>query len=196
MSVGIIADTADKYHIAEEYDRESLAIFQELDIRMGVAICLNNLGYLAYRQHQYARARDLYQQGLALRREIDDQRGISIALENLGMVACASGEYAQAREYLRDALRLAVEIRATPCIVETLVSVATLWAKEGKTERAVELLGVALAHPAIDSEYAVTGQTLLRDLQAVLPREVFEAAWARKKETPFERVVEEVMQRI
>lgn len=197
INLGLIAAAAaDKYSQAEKYYRESLAIFRALDVRMGMAICLNNLGYLAYRQRQYAQARDLYQQALALRREMADQWGVAIALENLGMVACATGEYAQAREYLHDALRIAVEIQATRCIVETLVSVAALWAKEGKPERAVELLGVALAHPALDAEYKATGQTLLRELQTALAPDTFDTALARKKETPLERVVEEVMQSI
>jgi len=193
INLGVMAAEREQFSQAEQYYRESMAIFQELDIRMGVAICLNNLGFAAYRQKQYAQARELYQQGLALRQELGDRWGISIALENLGTVACASGDYTRARADLHAALEIAVEIHSARRMVETLVSVATLWAKQGQSEAAVELLGVALAHPAIGSEYKTLGQTLAHELQAMLPREVFDAALARHQALPLEQVVAEVM---
>ncbi len=193
INLGMVAAEFGQFSQAEKCYRESMAIFQELDIRMGVAICLNNLGFAAYRQKQYAQARELYQQGLVLRQELGDRWGISIALENLGTVACASGDYTRARADLRAALEIAVEIHSARRMVETLVSVATLWAKQGQSEAAVELLGVALAHPAIGSECKTLGQTLAHELQATLPREVFDAARARRQTLPLEQVVAEVM---
>lgn len=193
INLAMVAGAQNEPHRERQLLEESCALFREVKNRLGEAICLNNLGYLAYRLKEYARAEELHLASLALRRDLGDHWGVVTSLDNLGAVACAQGELIKARTYFREGLTLAREIGATRKIIAILVGIATLEARQGNPEHAAELLGLALAQPAIDHETREQGKRLLAELETQLPREPFHTAVERGQGYQLHEAVESIL---
>jgi class 3 adenylate cyclase/tetratricopeptide (TPR) repeat protein len=157
------------YDIARYCYEESLAIRRALGDRWGVAACLSNLGWVAHLQHDYLTARDRYEESLTIARAIGDRRGAAIVLNNLGFTAYARDDDQIAARHFDEALRLATEIGATPLALEVIIGVARLRARAGQPEQAAELLGLALHHPASNSDVAIQAELFNSELAATLP---------------------------
>ena len=66
----------------------------------------------------------------------------------MGRSIFALGNDAEAERIWRESLRIAVETRGTSIALEALVGLASLQAKRGDLEHALELLLIVLNHPA------------------------------------------------
>jgi hypothetical protein len=77
---------------------QSLAIFQELNDRWGVAGTLADLGNLERDQGSYSTARDLYGESIKIFRELEHKRGIARLLE---CFACSAAAQLEAERSLR-----------------------------------------------------------------------------------------------
>ena len=194
-NLALTLDALAEPHAARQAYLASLALFREQENRLGIAVCLNNLGFGALRQQDHEQAHRLFVDALTIRREIGDPWGIAVALENLGAVACARGQYADARGYYRRALKLASEIRAVRRSVETLVGVATLYARQPQPDRAraVELLAFALQHPALGQETRAAGEALRAELQTQVAPTVFAAVQASGQAQTLEGLIEKIL---
>jgi tetratricopeptide (TPR) repeat protein len=85
---------------------------QALDIQRRVgtpaeqALCLNNLGVVAFFGGNLDAARRYHQQALALREQAGDIRGQASSLNNLGQVSRSAGDLAAARDFMEQGLAL------------------------------------------------------------------------------------------
>jgi class 3 adenylate cyclase/tetratricopeptide (TPR) repeat protein len=177
------------HDVARYCYEESLAIRRALGDRWGVAACLSNLGWTAHLQHDYPAARDCYEESLAIARAIGDRRGAAIVLNNLGFTVYALGDDGAAARYFDEALRLASEIGATPLALEVIIGIARLRARAGQPEQAAELLGLALRHPASNSDVAIQGELFGDELASILPTASLEAAIVRGSALALDSVV-------
>ncbi len=98
------------YACAHSYYEQSLAIFQELGDKKGMAHSLGGLGLLTHMQENYAAARPPQEQSLALFRELDNKPGIALALLRLGNLAYGQGNYAVARSCYEESLSIRREL--------------------------------------------------------------------------------------
>jgi hypothetical protein len=89
----------------------------------------------------------------------------------------------------------AIEIGGAPYALDDLACLAGVMARTGQAERALELLGLALHHPAIWDETRSTIESLLTDLRAKLPPDAIEAALGRGQSLELETVVAEILER-
>jgi len=106
----------------------------------------------------------------------------------------ALGNEAEAERGWYRALRITTETKSTFIALEALVGIARLSAKQGKIERALELLLIVLNHPASLQETKTRADSLRTELEAQLtPRQV-EAVQARTGEKKFEAVVEDLLE--
>jgi tetratricopeptide (TPR) repeat protein len=92
-----------------DYTQQSLAIFQEIGFKPGIADMLCDLGTASVYQGNYAAASDYFQQSLALSREIGHLNGIANALSNLGDVAYKNRDMAAASDYFQQSLSMSRE---------------------------------------------------------------------------------------
>jgi hypothetical protein len=97
----------------------------------------------------------------------------------LGFTAYALSDDGAAARYFDEALRVAAEIGATPLALEVLIGVARLRARAGQPEQAAELLGLALRHPASNSDVAIQAKLFGDELAAALAPALLEAAIER-----------------
>jgi predicted ATPase/DNA-binding SARP family transcriptional activator/DNA-binding CsgD family transcriptional regulator len=89
------------------WQKQALALSQEVGDKRGMAASLNALGMIAhYQGHDghYKQALDLFNQALALNREANYPHGIADTLNNLGELAKDQEQYEQAFSLLNDAL--------------------------------------------------------------------------------------------
>ncbi len=192
-NLGSVALAQRAYQEARASYEESLALQQEIGYQWGIAMCLNNLGQVAAAQQAHAEARRRYQASLAMFKEIGDPRAIAAILESLGDVAFALGDAEESRAYFREALTIAAGIGAAPTTLYAVVGIARLLARAGAHERAIELLGMVLHHPASDSETRSQAEPLLNELRAALPTQVLDAALERGRAQTLEAAVDSIM---
>jgi predicted ATPase/DNA-binding SARP family transcriptional activator len=157
---------------AKQILQESLAIYKTIGDKQGIAIVLNNLGYVHYQLGEYPEAHQQFQESLALRREIGYPRGIAVALNNLGHVAGALEDYEAGQTHYNESLKITLDIQAIPLALDTLGGLAAPLAYAGKTSLALELLTLALHHPAGNKDTRNRAMRLLNRLQPDLPPEM------------------------
>lgn len=191
--LGAVASEMGDYPASQSLYLESLALYQGVGNRDGEATVLINLGEIARLDGAYAEARQYYQEGLKIAREIDSQGIVAINLGNLGHVASALADYHAAVAYYHEALRLTMEMGYVPLVLDFLAGLANVLAHTGQPERANELLGVALHHPAlVDETRQEHVAPLLADLRAQFPEDEVEAGLARGQARELAEVVAEV----
>lgn len=137
------------------------------------------MGIIAEKQEQYAEELKYYEESLRIFREIGWQLGIMANLLNIGSLHAKLQHVDRAWKYLRAALQEACASHAVPPMLFTLIEVAQLYAQTGQPARAVELLGLVLAHPTADAEVEQEAAPVLAHLRAALPAPELEAARTR-----------------
>jgi predicted ATPase/uncharacterized protein YhfF/Flp pilus assembly protein TadD len=98
------------YHQAQELCQESLALFQSIQDKPGIAQALSTLGQIAHNRGEYQRAVDLLNESLALRYELNDQHGIAATIGDLGIIARDQGKHDFAIDLMEESLRLSRQL--------------------------------------------------------------------------------------
>ena len=147
-NLGVIADSQGRLDEARRYYERCLQIAREFNYRAMIAGLLNNLGSLDCKRGDYAAAERRFRESLELSAESDDLRRTALTLNRLGKAQIEAGHIPEAWTSLRRALRLAHRVQAIPVLLEGLLGVATLLAREGRAEQAAALLAFVAQHPA------------------------------------------------
>jgi predicted ATPase/DNA-binding SARP family transcriptional activator/Tfp pilus assembly protein PilF len=190
-NLGTVFHVLGKLEEARSAYQESLEVCHEIGDRGGQAIALSNLGEVAYAAGAYADAERLYRQGLDIGRDIRDQWTVMACLNNLGEVAYALQDDDGARQFFAEALSIAQQTRTLPLVLKVLVNLAALFASEGETDYAAQLLGLASQHPASEQATREKAQRLL-DEAASLP----DVAAPQSAERSLDSVVTQLLARI
>ncbi|MEW5959292.1 MAG: LuxR C-terminal-related transcriptional regulator, partial [Chloroflexota bacterium] len=130
---------------------------------------------MAILQENYAEAEQLYQRSLAIYQEIYDRGGLATSLAGLGQVA----QPPAARPYFWRALQITTDMQFVPLTLAILCGIGELLLQTGQPERGLELLALALHHPASDHETKARAQQRLAHYQTILPPAAFAAAVQR-----------------
>lgn len=123
---GELAYIQGDYSRAEAHCRESIALFQELEDRHGVAINLTSLGCMERSRGRYEAASSLLDESLAVYNELENPEGMINSLILLGSVHTFQGKYARARTLVEEGLAKAREWGYQDAIGEALNSAATI----------------------------------------------------------------------
>ncbi len=180
---------------AENFLRESLALAQEIGYRPGIGHALEGLGRLAQMTNPHE-ARTLFAASRDVYKEIGDLRNLSRVLSQQGYNSLALGDVADAQNSFIAVLRLAREGGYMPIALHALAGFASLQAKRGNTEHALELLLIVLNHPASVQDTKNRAAPLRAELEAQLTRQQVEAAQARVQAKTFEAAVDEVLKQV
>lgn len=143
-AAGTLARIEDDYARAEEWSRQSLTAFEELDDAGGIAGLLNNLALVARFRGDYARAEALHEQSLARYRAVGSSWGITLALTHLGTVARGQGNLVRATALLDESIALSRAVNNTLGVANALVSLALVACDRRDFVRAQELAGEGL----------------------------------------------------
>lgn len=107
---GNLARQQGDYSRAKMMHEQSLALFHEMEDKLGIARELEAIGEIVWYQGDTLRAVELLTESLALRYEIDDKEGVAASLAQLGNLARDRGQYEHARELLEESLKLNREL--------------------------------------------------------------------------------------
>jgi predicted ATPase len=179
--LGWVTRLAGDYKEAERYHRESLAIAREIGDRLGVAGSLDNLSLVAYDLGDYPKAKRLCQEGLAIRSEFGHQWSIAVSLQNLGSISVAQADYHAAEVCFQEALGIFSQEQTPFDSLPSLVGLAALLARQGRTEWALELTALASRYPSVANSrwFESIVRQHINAATADLPPDVVAAAQAR-----------------
>jgi predicted ATPase/DNA-binding SARP family transcriptional activator len=110
MIDAVLAHLRSDYPEAKRLLQESLAIYREMDDRLGMMRALGTLGLLAM-EHEvdYPEAERYCREALTIGRELDDRQHIAWALAHLGRIVRAQGKYRESKRLLEEGLSVAQE---------------------------------------------------------------------------------------
>jgi predicted ATPase len=103
---GMLARRLGEPAVALSCFTESLALYEHVGDRRGMASALRVQGFIHYQQGNLDAAQPLLEESLKLFRELDDQEGAAATLSNLGYVAQRRGDWSQARRLQEESLAL------------------------------------------------------------------------------------------
>jgi tetratricopeptide (TPR) repeat protein len=181
---------------------ESLALGREVGNHWAVAVSLIGLGEALNLLGEAERreAKLLLQESIAIFREVGDRLGLVTALDQLGRVSSALGDYDFAWRHLREALQVASQNQLAPATLNVLVSLAELRLEAGQegsppveNEMIVELLSLALNHPASEKATQDRATRLLAKVETQLSPPAIKVAWEQAKAKGVETVVAEIL---
>jgi Predicted ATPase len=128
---------------SEEYDKQALALYQELGNRLYVALTLNSMGEAARLHGDYQKAIPLYSEALAIAREIGERFGQMMHLSNLGGARLGLGDYVAAERDLREVIEMVGKTEYGG-LSETYRFLAEACLYQGKVIEALEAARAAL----------------------------------------------------
>jgi predicted ATPase/transcriptional regulator with XRE-family HTH domain len=192
-TLGIVAYAEGEHREAHSLLRRSLEAARAVGDPRRLVVSLSYLGAAAHAIGEYAEARQMLRESLAISRVTGDRWGMMLALTNLGDATYALGTYPEAWQAFREALQTAIEAQAIPIAMEALVGLASLMAKDGATEQAVEWSVHILQHPANAKKAKDRAERLRAELESQLTPQQLETIQACVQAKTFEAVVAEIL---
>jgi len=108
--LGALATAQRDYPAAEYFLEQSLALYEKLGDRSGIAASLNALAVSARDRGDYSSAQSYFERSLACWRMLPDRLAIARSLHNLSNVIKVRGDYTRARKALREATDIFEEL--------------------------------------------------------------------------------------
>jgi hypothetical protein len=178
----------------EDIANSALKLTSDTNSRAEKGFALAALGVLAGVEEDYPRCKQLCQASLPVVKV--DPIGTIMAYLGLTIAHCGLGDFGPVKHYVRLALEQAAGLRSPAFNVLCLPFVSIVLAYEVQPERAVELMSLALSHPASSlkwiQKWPLLGQ-LENDLMAELDSSEYAAAWERGKSLQLESVVDQLL---
>lgn len=178
---------------AQQVLEEGLEITRRLNDRWGIGNSLNYLGLLAFARGEYERAESLLRESVTLFDEDGDQILHASTLTDLGHILIERGAERQARNAFQQALQIAVRIQTIPIALSALVGIATLYAQQGRIERAFTLAAHSWVHPSSSQQTKDRATHLCQELEKQLSPEQLEAARTKARSITWKDLIQEVM---
>jgi predicted ATPase/DNA-binding CsgD family transcriptional regulator len=192
INLGALAHDLENYEEAQQHYKESLALSKQLGDQYGIAASLINLGRTAFMLDAYAEGKQYCEESLKLYRQLGNVWGIAASLINLGDILCNLGDLQEARRNFHEALTTALEIHARPLVVEIVVGMADILAREGKSEVALSLLIPTTQHPMIDLEIRKRADSLCSNLISELPKKIVASLRESRQSESLEAVAKQI----
>jgi len=153
-----------------------------------------NQGVLLWSQGRYREAIPILEQALELDAHLGKEHNEASTLITLGYCYAGLDEDDMAEFYLRTALQRTRAINAVPLVLDALSGIASLWAKRGDGARAAEVYGLALSHPATDTDLKHTVTPLIDALRPHMNAAALEAALERGKSLDLDALVAQTLE--
>ena len=114
-------------------------------------------------------------------------------LGNLAYVCVDLCHFDTAWKYMRESVQKCLLIQDIPHQLSNLVRSGRLLVQEGEYERAAQILGLALHHPASYIEVEDDAQPVLEELRKALAAEELQAALERGRALDLDQVVDDIL---
>jgi tetratricopeptide (TPR) repeat protein len=187
------AFTLERYDEARAALEESVALSISVGDRWGFGTAYRGLGIVAQAQGEHIQAVKMFQKSLEAFTELGGSWWVARVLADKSRSIFELGNVDEAGYIWRDSLRIANENHGTPVALEALAGFASLHAKQGNLEYALELLLIVLNHSASFKETKNRASHLQAEVEAQLTKHQIDTAVERVQSKSFESAVEEVL---
>jgi predicted ATPase/DNA-binding SARP family transcriptional activator len=119
---------------AKKLYAQSMALYEEVGDRWGLARALASLGWTAEQVGRLDEAKVLCQRSLAIRRELGDQRGMAEAMLNLGIISWVQGHLDEAEYLFRESLGISRALDDWIRMAQTMKSLGEVLVRSGRYE--------------------------------------------------------------
>jgi predicted ATPase/class 3 adenylate cyclase/Tfp pilus assembly protein PilF len=193
INLGVVLFDQHRYEEAKPLLYEAIEISRQLNQTRQQAASLGNLGGILLKEGKFDEALNLFLQGLEIHRNTGYRFGMAIALDNVGTVHYHLGNKEEALFYLRQSIREARDIRSDLIVLDALVSIAALRARDGDNESALELIDLIRNHPKVDPETVQNIEKLLPQVVEGMGASAVHAAEERGKARELGDVIAEIL---
>jgi predicted ATPase/transcriptional regulator with XRE-family HTH domain len=183
----------EELNAARELLEESLALSTFVGDRWIMSMSRFQLALVAQAQGGHEQAVRWFNRTLEFCQEMGEHWSKIRALNGLGCSRLALGDDDGAGQAFGEALAAAVEAEIWPDVLEALAGFASLQAKQGNMEHALELLLMILNHPASLQETKTRASNLRADLEAQLTSIQIETIQAHAGEKTLKAVVGDLL---
>ncbi|MBK9749032.1 MAG: tetratricopeptide repeat protein [Chloroflexi bacterium] len=180
---------------AKSLHEQGLAYARAIHNAPITAFTLNKLGEVAADEGDYQTALNLHSDALRRNREMNDPYYIADNLCYLAAVSLKLGALDDTEAYIRESLELAAKINALVVLFQIFDCWAEWFSSQRQFERAAELVGFIVHHPAVSAAVAKQARALYQDLETKLPSDQLLALIARGKDTSIEMIIHQLRQR-
>ena len=174
---------------ARQHYQAGYQLKETLNDPEGQASTLNHLAQVAALEGNHTEAKRLYQQSLSIYQEMNDRGGLAASLNGLGMTECALGNCQVARPHFQQALQITTEMQFVPLMLSILIGVAEMLLQTERVDSGLELLALALQHPAADRETQDRAQKCLDAYRPQVPVDLFAQATQRGQTATLETLI-------
>jgi tetratricopeptide (TPR) repeat protein len=188
--LGQIALTLERYDVARAALEESVVLNTSVGSRWNLGHAYEGLGAVARAQGRHQEAVDMFRKCVDTFTELGGRFYSAHGLAEMGSSLLALGNDIEAERAWDQSLRIATEIHGTPVVLYALIGIASLLAKRGDTEQALELTMIISKHPAGSHDTRNRAAHLSAELEAQLTPTQIKATQAHAGERTFEAVVD------
>lgn len=182
-----------RYDEARAALEESVALNNSVGDRWGLGAAYWGLGGIAQAQGRHQQAVEMFRKSLDTFPELGGSWWAARVLADMGRSLFALESDAEAEHIWREALRMATEIHGIPVALEALAGFASLQAKQGDLEYALELVLIVSNHPASLQESKKRASNLRADLEAQLTSIQIETIQAHAGEKTIKAVLGDLL---
>jgi predicted ATPase len=185
-----------RYDEARTALEESVALNMSVGARWNLGHAYQGLGAVAQAQGEHMQAVDMFRKGVDTFTELGGRFYAAQGLAEMGRSVFALGNEAEAGRVWCESLRIATEIHGIPVALYALIGLASLLAKRGDLEHALETTLIISNHPASSHDTRNRAARLRLELESQLAGQQVEAARERAQAKTFEDAVDEVLKQI
>ena len=139
QNIGLIYRRQGRHDQALIYARRSLALFETIDDKFGIANLQNNIGVIYKSQERYDEALEWFRKAHKNNEEVKAIPGVARTLNNIGDTYRAQGRYDEALEALKKGLQLREQIADRGGITLSLNNLGRLYEDQGKYAEMLEV---------------------------------------------------------
>jgi len=183
------ASALGRYNEAQIALEESILLINSIGDRWGLGLAYRGLGLVAQAQGNHTRAVEMFRKGVDIFNELGHRTSAAQGLALMGRSFLAIGDDAEANRVWGESLRIANETRGVFIALEALAGFASIQAKKGDSELALELLLIVLSNPACTQETKKHATRLRADLEAQLSQQQLESIQMRANAKTYEDIV-------
>jgi predicted ATPase/transcriptional regulator with XRE-family HTH domain len=172
---------------------ESIVLNNSVGDRWGLGSAYRGLGLVAQAQGEHIQAMDAFHKSQDILTDLGARWDLARMLAEMGRSAFALGKDSEAEHSWRESLRISTETQTILVGLEAVVGMASLQAKRGEIQEALESLLVVLNHPAGIQETKNRASKLRDQLEVDLTPQEIEVVQHRAGEKTFNSIAEDIL---